>query len=272
MDAFEARLEFSKKLFNLIPSSVIISSCVNFALRYCDYQDDFNSCIIEVLSQVDLNQKLNILYFIEALLLHPQLQINKDITTFPPYLLDILRALPNYLITIIPSHHGGLSNLRVAFSILQNIGNNFLTLDPPIDLDKNTDKNLENFSSDLNLLNSLKISNDSLNKNIHSFDNLNANLINNSNTQKETKINYEDIIYQQFPVSGGKILARMELDRERHKKLKESKWMVNRLDKAVDKNEFRYLWDKYDELSDDDIDRIEELNDLARDSYNYPLI
>lgn len=57
MDPFEARLLFSKMLLGLLPSIQVLSKCSAFALRNYEYQDDFHSCVIEVLPTVSTDQR-----------------------------------------------------------------------------------------------------------------------------------------------------------------------------------------------------------------------
>lgn len=52
MDPFEARLQFSRMLSGLQPVTQALVKCSSFALRNYEYQDDFHSCILEVLEMV----------------------------------------------------------------------------------------------------------------------------------------------------------------------------------------------------------------------------
>lgn len=65
-------------------------------------------------------------------------------------------------------------------------------------------------------------------------------------------------------------LARMEADRERHKKAKESLWIVERPGSGrVDKEEFMNLWERCGPITDEHLKELTELKEIADRSLNY---
>lgn len=121
MDPFEARLQFSKLLSTMQPLSLNLQRCVTFALRNREYQEDFGSCILELLDNNDLSIRLNILNFVDAL-------ITTSINTFDtkasrPFVRIINENLPSIVSKVVPNNRQGLYNLQGCYIILKNISN-----------------------------------------------------------------------------------------------------------------------------------------------------
>ena len=70
------------------------------------------------------------------------------------------------------------------------------------------------------------------------------------------------------------VLNRMEMDRERHKRQKEQKWIVDRSgDTGIfDEREFDSLWDNLGPFNAIDAESARQLQRIAMESYNYPTV
>ncbi|GMF00312.1 unnamed protein product [[Candida] boidinii] len=162
MDPFEARIYFSKQLSSLTPSKLAAQECSRFLIRNHDLQEDLHSVILETLSLVDLNIRINILQFLEELIELCSLESNQ------PYIKNIYRDIYLILTKVMPSSNTisqtktsssnntrnnndnnnkvddkvdfrGLTNLNSVYPILCNISKNF----------KDLEKYKERFNSNL---------------------------------------------------------------------------------------------------------------------------
>ncbi|CAJ0833414.1 7669_t:CDS:2 [Entrophospora sp. SA101] len=68
MDPFEVRLEFISHLKSLNASQPYIKKCVKYAIQNKGCYEDLYRCILEVMDQSTILPRLNLLYFIDALL------------------------------------------------------------------------------------------------------------------------------------------------------------------------------------------------------------
>lgn len=68
MDPFEARLQFQQYLRTITSSNNNNALITNFILARQELQEDFHSCILEALDVNDWNQKLNIFQLVEVII------------------------------------------------------------------------------------------------------------------------------------------------------------------------------------------------------------
>jgi len=64
-DPFEVRLRFTNLLSHLSASSTASHKTAHYALKHRDMDEDLHSCIIENLERNNLNNRANIMYFLE---------------------------------------------------------------------------------------------------------------------------------------------------------------------------------------------------------------
>jgi len=291
MDPFEARLQFIQYLETLNPSTQAITKTVSFALKNKELHEDFHSCILEVLDKIDLNSRINVLYFIEALVSSitgggvmskdggddgegdgdgegEGGDDDDDEKEKLPYLNNLEKDFAIILGKIIPDTN--LINLKSSVDILINIEkfyniNNlkYKEIFDNISINKlnnndeilNSIKNNGKFSDSWKFL--IKNKQNGLKMRIKQFEMESGEILNdNHNNFNKLK-----------PFTKDQILNRIESDRERHKRFKEINWIINRSQGKIDKFEFNKIWENHNELNNDDYQDLKELNKIAKNSY-----
>jgi CTD kinase subunit gamma len=63
-DPFEVRLRFTNLLSHLSASTTASLKCAHYALKYRDMDEDLHSCILENLERNNINNRANIMYFL----------------------------------------------------------------------------------------------------------------------------------------------------------------------------------------------------------------
>ncbi|ODV96620.1 hypothetical protein PACTADRAFT_48449 [Pachysolen tannophilus NRRL Y-2460] len=114
MDPFEARLKFQQMLKSLTCSNTNNLNVSKFAITNSELQEDFHSCILEVLENSDLNHKLNLFQFFEVLILQ-SLQVSSR-----PYISNFVRDFYRIFEIILNDDN---ANLNSSFLILFKISN-----------------------------------------------------------------------------------------------------------------------------------------------------
>lgn len=267
MDPFEARLQFIQILEALNPSSQAISKAVSFALKNEELHEDFHSCILEVLDRIDLNSRVNVLYFLESLVSSIVTNSTKANDNQNPYINNLENDFPIILKKIVPNQN--LINLKSSCDILANI-EKYYNVDNS-DLKKKFDSvSLDNIETEIKS-----------DENSNGFEGAWKFLIINKQSglkQRLKQLNGEtngldaSTIVEEGsntlkPFTKEQILSRIEADRERHKRFKEVNWIVNRPNGKIDYNEFERIWEKHQELDDDDYQDLRDLNQIAKESY-----
>ncbi|CAH1758623.1 15521_t:CDS:2 [Entrophospora sp. SA101] len=103
MDPFEVRLEFISHLKSLNASQPYIKKCVKYAIQNKGCYEDLYRCILEVMDQSTILPRLNLLYFIDALL-----ESSKSIN-FKGYI-ELIKQDLNKLILDVTSGPNGIIN------------------------------------------------------------------------------------------------------------------------------------------------------------------
>ncbi|CAJ0862412.1 1752_t:CDS:2, partial [Entrophospora sp. SA101] len=105
MDPFEVRLEFISCLKKLNASQPYIRKCVKYAIQNKGCYEDLHRCILEVMDQFTILPRLNLLYFIDALL------ENSKSINFKGYI-ELIRQDLNKLILDVTSGPNGCDILK----------------------------------------------------------------------------------------------------------------------------------------------------------------
>ncbi|CAH1764227.1 4221_t:CDS:2 [Entrophospora sp. SA101] len=111
MDPFEVRLEFISCLKKLNASQPYIRKCVKYAIQNKGCYEDLHRCILEVMDQFTILPRLNLLYFIDALL------ENSKSINFKGYI-ELIRQDLNKLILDVTSGPNGVINITNTKRIL----------------------------------------------------------------------------------------------------------------------------------------------------------
>lgn len=305
MDSFETSSQFVLILRNLTPQSKSLLKAAHYALKHSDSEDYLFFAITDALedSKLELNTKSTIFQFIDVLI-HESFKISQQVDSSLnyPYVHNLKNSLPKILVKVLPNSSN--ANLYSIYKSLRNISDslnvNYLEYEQKfMDLSTLlTEQELENVAlnipfPDINF-DELKQSSDDpilrawhilLRKRQQShYERL--RLLKNE-PLKTGDVTEEELFHirpsrgadplarlGEHILSKKQILARMEDDRELHKKSKESLWLVNRPNgcNTVSEDEFlNYYWNRIDKLTDAQMAEFhvafDELNKLASSSY-----
>ncbi|KAJ6263178.1 hypothetical protein Dda_1739 [Drechslerella dactyloides] len=114
-DPFEIRLQFTKMLQRLNASVNASKNCAAFALKHKDLDEDLHSCILEQLETSSMNNRVNLLYFIEHLL---EMSVAKSITNYIPMIQSEFRTIVD---CVSPADQSGLQNIASTRKVLTKI-------------------------------------------------------------------------------------------------------------------------------------------------------
>ncbi|KAJ9639425.1 hypothetical protein H2199_006458 [Coniosporium tulheliwenetii] len=198
-DPFEVRMRFTNQLQHLNASVTSAQKAANYALKYRDMDEDLHSCILEQLERNNMNNRANIMYFIEHLCTTAQRE------SHPDYIRMMQRDILRIIDAVAPADGSGAANVKVTVVELEEC---LRERDVAVALGTEDD------------------------------------------TATPTGRN--------GTVAGRldkrQIEQRIEEDRERHKRLRESIWAVS----GEDDVEFEKLWEEGSDIGDDDFFAAEE--------------
>ncbi|KAF3915301.1 hypothetical protein AA313_de0202754 [Arthrobotrys entomopaga] len=90
-------------------------SCAAFALKHKDLDEDLHSCILEQLQESSMNNRVNLLYFIEHLL---EMSVSKGVNNYIPMIQSQFRTIVD---CVSPADQSGLQNIASARKVLAKI-------------------------------------------------------------------------------------------------------------------------------------------------------
>lgn len=292
MDSFDTANQLLQLLRSLSPQLQHITKVVYFTLKNYKLEDYLLPIIIEVINdkQIDTSTKSNVFQFIELLIVE---SFNNKDKFNGAYIEELMKNLPSIIKQVIINK----SNLHNTYLSLCNISELFeIECDGYIqkfNSDLLTEKDLEKINSNEeleqeqeedeedceNLIKCWKIL--LLDKKQSQYER--AKLLKHGNLTGD--IVDEDQLFSTRDkskpetaklLSKRQILARMEDDREAHKRSKESFWVVNR-DKYknvnyITENEFLdHYWNRFQPLDEEEnnefLDLLKEMNDMVKCSY-----
>lgn len=114
-DPFEVRMRFTSQLQHLNASTTSSQKAAHYALKYRDMDEDLHSCILEQLERNSMNNRANIMYFIEHLCTTAQKE--SHLTFVRMMQRDILRVVD----AVAPSDGSGAANVKVVRSVLGSL-------------------------------------------------------------------------------------------------------------------------------------------------------
>ncbi|KAH9903688.1 CTD kinase subunit gamma CTK3-domain-containing protein [Xylariomycetidae sp. FL2044] len=229
-DPFEVRMRFSHQLQHLNASTTSSQKAAQYALKYKDMDEDLHSCILEQLEKTSMNTRANIMYFIEHLLEMASKERNNTYVRMMQR--DILRVVDG----VCPEDGSGVANVKVVREVLSNLHRKeFLLEQTAIELEaclkeRDTSKKELGLSSPAN-------------GDATTATDPNATRNGNGTTSSSVHKIDKRLIEQ-----------RIEEDRERHKRMRESMWVVpgNLNDEAAKS------FEETSDVSDDDYTLIKE--------------
>ncbi|KAI9659487.1 MAG: hypothetical protein M1821_001745 [Bathelium mastoideum] len=114
-DPFEVRMRFTTQLQHLNASVTSAQKAANYALKYRDMDEDLHSCILEQLDRNNMNNRANIMYFIEHLCDFSQREAH------PTFITMIQRDIIHIVDAVAPPDGSGAANVKVARKVLTSL-------------------------------------------------------------------------------------------------------------------------------------------------------
>ncbi|KPM42747.1 hypothetical protein AK830_g3777 [Neonectria ditissima] len=258
-DPFEVRMRFTSQLQHLNASVASAQKAAQYALRYKDMDEDLHSCILEQVERVGLslhytdspadvdaqnnmNTRANIMYFIEHFLDLAQKDGHAD------YLRMMQRDIIRVVDAVAPDDGSGAANVKVVRKVLQGLlRKGYLEIQTVTQIE-DVIKERETNAEDLGLA--------SPNGDVEMTDVPPSQAIPKSGRRTAPQ-----------RLDKRQIEQRIEEDRERHKRERESIWAIPKVDNA----EMDKLWEETSDFGEDD-DRLltEELDDFQKEMETQP--
>ncbi|EJP66992.1 hypothetical protein ACQRIT_006261 [Beauveria bassiana] len=230
-DPFEVRMRFSAQLQHLNASVASAQKATQYALRYKEWHEDLHSCILEQVERTNMNTRANIMYFIE----HFLDQASRE--GQPDYVRMMQRDIIRVVDAVAPDDGSGAANVKVVRKVLRALqGKGFLDDQVAAQIE-DVIKERSTKDRDLGL----------------------SSPVENAELAEQTP--------QQLPGQQAKrvgpgrldkrqVEQRLEEDRERHKRERESIWAIPKGEGA----EMNKLWDETSDFGEDDDRLITEEN------------
>ncbi|KAL2754626.1 hypothetical protein ACRALDRAFT_2077820, partial [Sodiomyces alcalophilus JCM 7366] len=221
-DPFEVRMRFSAQLQHLNASVISMQKAASYALRYKEMDEDLHSCILEQLERTNMNTRANIMFFIEHFM---EMAMKENHTNYITMLQrDIIRVVD----AVAPDNESGAANVQVVRLVLQSLqAKKFLDALVVTDIEEVL-KERETSAHDAGLA---------------------------SPVVEDPDLG-EMPPSQAIPKAGRptaprldkrQVEQRIEEDRERHKRMRESIWYVPNRQAEIDR-----LWEETSDLGEDD--------------------
>ncbi|KAI1826201.1 CTD kinase subunit gamma CTK3-domain-containing protein [Xylaria intraflava] len=125
-DPFEVRMRFSSQLEHLNASTTSAQKAAQYALKYRDMDEDLHSCILEQLEKTNMNIRANIMYFIEHLLEMASKERHNDYVRMMQR--DIIRVVD----AVCPENGSGAANVKVVRKVLQGLQDKLILLEQTV--------------------------------------------------------------------------------------------------------------------------------------------
>ncbi|KAI5863351.1 CTD kinase subunit gamma CTK3-domain-containing protein [Durotheca rogersii] len=232
-DPFEVRMRFSAQLEHLNASTTSSQKAAQYALKYKDMDEDLHSCILEQLEKTSMNTRANIMYFIEHLLE----MASKDRSN--EYIRMMQRDIIRVVDAVCPEDGSGAANVKVVRKVLQGLKNKTILLEQTVIEIEACLKDRDTSASDLGF-------SSPANGDKTSAPSRPSNGTSHGSTNRLDKRQIEQ---------------RIEEDRERHKRMRESMWAVP----AVLEEDAAKVYEDTSDLGEDDhILGNEELDEMQQ--------
>ncbi|KAL4785204.1 CTD kinase subunit gamma CTK3-domain-containing protein [Aspergillus varians] len=219
-DPFEVRMRFTAQLQHLNASVTSSQKAAHYALKYRDMDEDLHSCILEQLERNNMNNRANILYFIEQFC---EMATKED---HVPYVRMIQRDILRVVDSVAPSDGSGAANVKHVRRVLNGLqSKEVLSAETVAEIDAAL-KERETHPAHLDL---------------EAEEEEQAGSKSKTGTPRGPRTNG-------IRVDKRQIEQRIEEDRERNKRLRESMWTV----RGDDSDEHRKFWDETSDIGEDD--------------------
>ncbi|KAL0263063.1 hypothetical protein SLS55_002039 [Diplodia seriata] len=225
-DPFEVRMRFTSQLQHLNASVTSAQKAANYALKYRDMDEDLHSCILEQLERNNMNNRANIMYFIEHLCDVAQRESHLEFVRMMQR--DILRVID----AVAPPDGSGAANVKVVRRVLAGLQSKQVLLPQTVQELEDCLKERDN-----NIADAVARSPSA------------ANGGGPPGSAKHTPRGNGAVRLDKRQVE-----QRIEEDRERHKRLREVIWQVD----PENDGEFEKLWEESSDVGEDDYIAAEE--------------
>ena len=204
-------MRFTSLLSHLSASHTSHTKAAVFALKNREMDEDLHSCILEQLERNSMNNRANIMYFIDVLC---ELAKRENVLEFVRMMQrDILRVVD----AVVPGDGSGAANVRVVRKVLKGLGEKGIFMQETVGELEGVLREREGGES-------------------HPF------VVGEDATASKGARNGNSRLDKR------QIEQRIEEDRERHKRLRESIWAVP----GEDEKEMDKLWEEASDIADDD--------------------
>ncbi|KAJ5484117.1 hypothetical protein N7539_005913 [Penicillium diatomitis] len=228
VDPFEVRMRFTQQLQHLSASVTSSQKAAQYALKHRDWDEDLHSCILEQLERNNMNNRANIMSFIEQFC---------DMATKEnhlPYVRMMQRDILRVVDAVVPPDGSGAANVKHVRHVLETLrARGMLSAESVAEIDaalKDRDANGEHY--DLEDEEKARGGNGTL-----------------SRSGSPRHVRPPDMRLDKRQIE-----QRIEEDRERNKRLRESMWTVG----GGEKDELQKTKDDLSDLDSDDFDNTEE--------------
>ncbi|WYZ40393.1 hypothetical protein EsH8_IV_000734 [Colletotrichum jinshuiense] len=220
-DPFEVRMRFTAQLQHLNASVNSAQKAAQYALKYKDMDEDLHSCILEQLERNNMNTRANIMYFIEHFL--EMAQKDKHVDYVRMMQRDIIRIVD----AVAPDDGSGAANVKVVRRVLHGLQQkNFLEARTVVEIEEVL-KERETSAHEAGL----------------------SSPVNGDVSMGDAPPSHAIPAGGRVPrLEKRQIEQRIEEDRERHKRLRESIWAIPSQPNA----EIEKIWEETSDLGDDD--------------------
>jgi CTD kinase subunit gamma len=216
-DPFEVRQRFTTLLSHLSASHTSLQKAALYALKNREMDEDLHSCILEQLERTNMNTRANIMFFIECLCEYAVRDNNSGDASAMGY----VRMLQRDILAVVECVVGEEgANIRVVRKVLKTLENLSILM-------KETVQELEA------VLKSREVAHPFMATDTPNPKDSSAASVNRNGGQRMDKRQIEQ---------------RIEEDRERHKRLRESIWAVP----GDGYEELERLWDEASDINEDD--------------------
>ena len=233
-DPFEVRMRFTSQLQHLNASTTSSQKAAHYALKNREMDEDLHSCILEQLERNSMNNRANIMYFIEHLCTTAQKE--NHISFVRMMQRDILRVVD----AVAPSDGSGAANVKVVRRVLGGlVGKSILEAETVREIEAGLEER------------------DTVALPEGGADEKSPTVQVLSGGREDGRAKGDFVAAPATTrLDKRQIEQRIEEDRERHKRLRESIWAIGGDGNGDD--EFERLWDEASEIGDDDYLAAEE--------------
>ncbi|OCK76504.1 hypothetical protein K432DRAFT_360239 [Lepidopterella palustris CBS 459.81] len=224
-DPFEVRMRFTSQLQHLNASVTSAQKAANYALKNREMDEDLHSCILEQLERNNMNNRANIMYFIEHLCDMAQRENHLEFVRMMQR--DILRVID----AVAPCDGSGAANVKVVRRVLQGLQQKQVLLPETV-------LELEECLKERDITTAHPA--------------LAEGPMNGASSKTPTP--HSTRFNGSVRLDKRQIEQRIEEDRERHKRLRESIWAVS----GEDDHEFEKMWEEGSDIGEDDFLAAEE--------------